>query len=127
MTPQLNTKTSSTGLPMSSEDNIGPTAMTTMTMAMAMTMTMTRPHDPHGEGEEMGLFLRWSRIHKAVTIKEDNSGLLRGSIVSPNTRGSAVSLNHDPSIKATTKSVKKVILHNVSGSAAPGQVLAMMG
>jgi hypothetical protein len=77
----------------------------------------------HGGGSptEGGLFLRWSRVKKTVTIKDDNSGLLRSSIVAP-TRGSVTDL---PLKK--NGNIQKVILDDVSGCAAPGEVLAMMG
>ena len=65
------------------------------------------------------LYLRWSRLQKTVTIKESNSGLLRGSIAAP-TAASA-----DAFRKQGTS--QKVILDEVSGCAAPGEVLAMMG
>ncbi|KAL3899454.1 MAG: hypothetical protein SGARI_006454 [Bacillariaceae sp.] len=65
------------------------------------------------------LYLRWSRLQKTVTIKESNSGLLRGSIAAP-TPSSADAFKK----QGTTQ---KVILDEVSGCAAPGEVLAMMG
>ena len=65
------------------------------------------------------LYLRWSRLQKTVTIKESNSGLLRGSIAAP-TVASA-----DAFKKQGTH--QKTILDEVSGCAAPGEVLAMMG
>lgn len=68
-----------------------------------------------------GKFLRWTRITKEVEVKEVNSGLLRGSIAAPSPE-SAEDLK-----KAGTQSVKKTILNGVSGSAAPGEVLALMG
>lgn len=68
-----------------------------------------------------GKFLRWTRITKEVEVKEANSGLLRGSIAAPSPE-SAEDLK-----KAGTQSVKKTILNGVSGSAAPGEVLALMG
>ena len=65
------------------------------------------------------LYLRWSRLQKTVTIKESNSGLLRSSIAAP----TAASM--DAFKKQGTS--QKVILDEVSGCAAPGEVLAMMG
>jgi hypothetical protein len=66
------------------------------------------------------LFLRWSRISKKVAIKESNSGLLRTSIAAPTTSTSRKSFQKP----GTTE---KSILDCVSGCAAPGEVLAMMG
>ena len=68
-----------------------------------------------------GKFLRWTSITKEVEVKEANSGLLRGSIAAPSPE-SAEDLK-----KAGTQAVKKTILNGVSGSAAPGEVLALMG
>jgi len=68
-----------------------------------------------------GKFLRWTHITKEVEVKEVNSGLLRGSIAAPSPE-SAEDLK-----KAGTQTVKKTILNGVSGSAAPGEVLALMG
>ena len=65
--------------------------------------------------EEEGLLLRWSRIGKTVQVKDANSGLLRGSI-------STRDINNSKS-----GPFQKAILSEVSGCAAPGQVMAMMG
>eukprot|EP00546_Thalassionema_frauenfeldii_P006522 CAMPEP_0178908188 /NCGR_PEP_ID=MMETSP0786-20121207/7785_1 /TAXON_ID=186022 /ORGANISM="Thalassionema frauenfeldii, Strain CCMP 1798" /LENGTH=657 /DNA_ID=CAMNT_0020580065 /DNA_START=116 /DNA_END=2089 /DNA_ORIENTATION=- len=59
-----------------------------------------------------GFHLRWSRISKSVQVKEVSPGLLRGSI-------SASSKSKGP--------VVKNILDDVSGSANPGEILAIMG
>jgi hypothetical protein len=66
------------------------------------------------------LFLRWSRLGKTVTIKEHNVGLLRGSIAAPTAQSDTTGFRK----QGTTQ---KVILDSVSGCAAPGEVLAMMG
>ncbi len=60
-----------------------------------------------------GFHLRWSRIQKTVTVKDTATGLSgRASI---------------GGTKAPETTSKKTILSNCSGSAAPGQVLAIMG
>jgi hypothetical protein len=66
------------------------------------------------------LFLRWSRISKTVAVKESNSGLLRTSIAAPTTPTSRKSF-------PKSGTTEKTILDCVSGCAAPGEVLAMMG
>jgi ABC-type multidrug transport system ATPase subunit len=68
-----------------------------------------------------GKYLRWARITKEVEIKEGNSGLIRGSIATPTPEST------EESKKKGTVAVKKTILNGVSGSAAPGEVLALMG
>jgi len=65
-----------------------------------------------------GCYLRWSRIRKSVKVQEDNSGLMRSSIST-----TAVPSTPEPS----SSSHHKIILNNVSGSAYPGEVLALMG
>mmetsp|Transcript_2795 Transcript_2795/g.7063 ORF Transcript_2795/g.7063 Transcript_2795/m.7063 type:complete len:777 (+) Transcript_2795:113-2443(+) len=88
-----------------------------------------------------GKHLRWTRITKTVEIKESNGGLLRGSIASPaadasesigdleaseNGHGNgSIKGNNNKSI--ANASSHKTILDGVSGSASPGQVLALMG
>lgn len=75
---------------------------------------------PAESAKRRGL-LRWSRITKEVEVKEATSGLLRGSIAapSPDSRASFA--------KRGVPSVKKTILNEVSGSAEPGSVMALMG
>lgn len=79
-----------------------------------------------------GIFLRWSRITKAVTIKPENSGLLRGSIATPTPqsredfRTMVRRISSGRKSERQRKQVKK-ILDEVSGYAAPGEILAMMG
>jgi ABC-type multidrug transport system fused ATPase/permease subunit len=64
-----------------------------------------------------GCCLRWNRIKKRVEVKEVNAGLLRSSIAAP--PPSEESRKSGPQIKT--------ILNQVSGSAIPGEVLALMG
>lgn len=61
-----------------------------------------------------GFHLQWSRLQKSVEVRETSSGLIRSSIA-----------GKDPSKLAGP--TKKVILNQVSGYAAPGEVLALMG
>lgn len=66
-----------------------------------------------------GYHLKWSRLKKTVMVHEKNAGLLRGSIAAP-TGSSKTDVK-------SVGSVEKTILAQVSGCAAPGEVLAMMG
>jgi ABC-type multidrug transport system fused ATPase/permease subunit len=68
--------------------------------------------------QNAGCFLRWSRITKRVEVKEVNVGLLRSSIAAPPAL-SEDARKSGPQIKT--------ILNEVSGSAVPGEVLALMG
>uniref|UniRef100_A0A7S1ZE51 ABC transporter domain-containing protein n=1 Tax=Trieres chinensis TaxID=1514140 RepID=A0A7S1ZE51_TRICV len=63
-----------------------------------------------------GCHLRWSRITKAVELKENATGLLGGRAIGGNKKAEA------PGAVA-----QKVILNEVSGEARPGEVLALMG
>ena len=74
-----------------------------------------------------GKHLRWARITKSVELKDEFRGLLRGSIADTAHNRNVVA---DVEVGASTKKVEnttKVILNSVSGSASPGQVLALMG
>jgi ABC-type multidrug transport system fused ATPase/permease subunit len=71
---------------------------------------------PTAQPQNTGCYLRWSRITKRVEVKEVNAGLLRSSIAASPTEDLQKS---GPQIK--------LILNEVSGSAAPGEVLALMG
>jgi len=66
-----------------------------------------------------GLFLRWSKLVKSVEIHEHNSGLLRTSIATPSQSSSEDFKKQGAQIKT--------ILNEVSGTASPGEVLALMG
>jgi ABC-type lipoprotein export system ATPase subunit len=92
----------------------------TMTPSSDTSPSVSIIEDPReGKSNGSSFTLRWSRLEKTVQVKESNSGLLRGSIAAPTA----------DSVNALKKSgpVTKTILSQVSGCAAPGQVLAMMG
>jgi len=63
-----------------------------------------------------GPFLRWSRISKKVEIRGSSGGIIRSSISSPSSE-----------IQSGAKVRELVVLDQVSGFAAPGEVLACMG
>lgn len=83
-----------------------------------------------------GKYLRWTRITKAVEIKDVNTGLLRGSIAGTtreldqedgHKNDNAKDVEEASTSTKPSSSSNKTILNGVSGSAAPGQVLALMG
>mmetsp|Transcript_59354 Transcript_59354/g.126201 ORF Transcript_59354/g.126201 Transcript_59354/m.126201 type:complete len:760 (+) Transcript_59354:109-2388(+) len=109
---------------------------------------------PTPRGKNGGKHLRWTRITKTVEIKDVSSGLLRGSIAAPSAPPSAARSDEEPpspsdtlatshsaddaaieeaanrvatSDKGAKPSGSKAILKGVSGSARPGEVLALMG
>ncbi|KAL7542532.1 hypothetical protein ACHAXR_011860 [Thalassiosira sp. AJA248-18] len=90
------------------------------------------------KSKNRGKHLRWTRIAKTVEVKDVNTGLLRGSISAPSRFGKDSSIDDDPDNSnaasaaddeeaPSKRSSTKTILNGVSGSASPGQVLALMG
>eukprot|EP00548_Thalassiothrix_antarctica_P007970 CAMPEP_0194140468 /NCGR_PEP_ID=MMETSP0152-20130528/9999_1 /TAXON_ID=1049557 /ORGANISM="Thalassiothrix antarctica, Strain L6-D1" /LENGTH=666 /DNA_ID=CAMNT_0038838721 /DNA_START=60 /DNA_END=2060 /DNA_ORIENTATION=- len=74
---------------------------------------------PEGNtGSTRSFYLRWSRVSKSVLVKESSSGLLRGSI-------GRKSNTSDRSWRSSVAT--KTILNEVSGSAKPGEIVAVMG
>ena len=87
----------------------------------------TMPTSPTTSKKNGGKHLRWARITKSVELKDESRGLLRGSIADTAHKKDVVA---DVEVGASTKKVEnttKIILNSVSGSASPGQVLALMG
>lgn len=81
---------------------------------------------------EEGYFLRWSRIRKTVEISDNSGGLMRGSIAggggaAQNRRLKSSLFFQSATSSSTPATNKKDILCQVSGYAAPGQILAVMG
>ena len=104
------------------------TKRTTATTARPPTASATTTPTPNINTN--GLYLRWSRIIKTVTIKADNSGLLRGSIAAPTKESNESFIRRRTNSKKNgnnKKEEKKNILKEVSGYAAPGEIVAMMG
>ncbi|OEU18279.1 P-loop containing nucleoside triphosphate hydrolase protein [Fragilariopsis cylindrus CCMP1102] len=107
--------------------------MTTKRTTATTTTTTTTPNDTPNTNTNTvntGLYLRWSRIIKTVTIKADNSGLLRGSIAAPTKESNESFIRRRTNSKKNgnnKKEEKKNILKEVSGYAAPGEIVAMMG
>ena len=82
----------------------------------------------HGRGGG-GAYLRWSRLEKSVEVSAAQSGLMGASSIS-HVRGSpttnSTKCNKSASSSSSSSSVKN-ILKQVTGHAAPGQMLALMG
>lgn len=89
-------------------------------------MTINTKSSRERKGSATSSFhLRWSRLTKTVQLSDDNKGLRRGSVavaVGASTKDLTV-----PTPSTTASSSTKSILKEVSGSAAPGEVLALMG
>lgn len=75
-----------------------------------------------------GKHLRWARITKSVELKDESRGLLRGSIAdTAHTKNVVADVEEGGKSTQKVANTTKVILNKVSGSASPGQVLALMG
>ena len=105
-------------------------------LKQSMPFSMAAKHEELDEDErgesKFGVFLRWSRISKSVSIKPENQGLMRGSIIdlTPQSREdfrTRMLKISSGGIHERSKKHVKTILNEVSGYAAPGEILAMMG
>lgn len=73
------------------------------------------------------LHLRWSRLTKIVPFSDDSKGLMRGSTSMSSRDLKSSALQRETSTMAASAPSTKTILNAVSGSASPGEVLALMG
>mmetsp|Transcript_15601 Transcript_15601/g.20340 ORF Transcript_15601/g.20340 Transcript_15601/m.20340 type:complete len:668 (-) Transcript_15601:3085-5088(-) len=73
------------------------------------------------ENNVKGIELRWLRISKTVEVRDITTGLMRASI--SNSSGNKESGEKN----VASNSVKRRILNRMSGSAKPGEILAIMG
>lgn len=71
-------------------------------------------------GEGRTCHLRWQNITKTVELKENSTGLLKGTLGGDTAAPSDVDLTQP-------LSNQKIILNQVSGQAKPGEILALMG
>ena len=116
-------------------------------------MTVDATESAKDKGSKSGYHLRWSRLQKTVEIKDISGGLLRGSIIAgppksaaettpqeegPSSENAAGNIRKDGSRwgslqnlsfrgNSAATSNRRVILDQVSGDAAPGEVVAAMG
>jgi ABC-type transport system involved in cytochrome bd biosynthesis fused ATPase/permease subunit len=87
----------------------------------------------HGRGGGGGgAYLRWSRLEKSVEVSAAQSGLMGASSISdvrgsPTTNSSKKKSSKNASSSSSSSSSVKHILKQVTGHAAPGQMLALMG
>lgn len=82
-------------------------------------MTTELGGDSDVNGSQNGFHLQWSRLEKSVEVKDATSGLLRSSI--------APAAGRNSSFYKKNPTFTKRILNEVSGYAAPGEVLSLMG
>ena len=114
---------------------------------------MTPSSTQHQANKNGGRHLRWTRITKSVELKEIKTGLLRGSIAGTSappppdanpSNDSTIDNEDDVELGSTVASKRsmmtrtasvmtaapvpiKTILNGISGSASPGEILALMG
>ena len=96
----------------------GSTRLESTTTTATTTTTRGKTTTARGTG---GMHLRWTRIVKIIETREGGVGLLRGSIAGG---GGATAATAPATAPASTA---RTILDHVSGSANPGEVLALMG
>ena len=87
----------------------------------------TVPTSPTISKKNGGKHLRWARITKSVELKDESRGLLRGSIADTAHNKDAADIEEGEKSTQKVENTTKVILNKVSGTASPGQVLALMG
>jgi len=83
-----------------------------------------------GFGGKNGVRLSWSGISKLVVVKEINAGIMRSSISAPSNKkkdAPPAPRKSRLSLGSTKEVVTKAILKDVSASAEPGKILALMG
>jgi ABC-type multidrug transport system ATPase subunit len=89
---------------------------TTMSVPSGIDIGIDNPN-PNRDVDEhssAGYHMRWSRLSKSVTVQAAETGLMGRASIST-------------TFQTSTETNKKTILDQVSGSAAPGQVLCVMG
>lgn len=87
------------------------------------------PPVPHHVEEEARLsyFLQWSQLCKTVQVKDASNGLMRSSIADNGYGVKKKKKNWKSKQTGGGALPEKVILSDVSGSTAPGKVLALIG
>ena len=100
---------------------------TAVSSVVAPSNNNTMPTSPTTSKKNGGKHLRWARITKSVELKDESRGLLRGSIADTAHNKDAADIEEGGASTQKVENTTKVILNKVSGSASPGQVLALMG
>jgi hypothetical protein len=106
-----------------------PAVTTTATTRPAL-LHRPSPSEPPQPRNSVPLFLRWSRLSKTVQVQEANAGLIRRSIAEPSNNQRLQRGGGSSRIRSSSNAgrpIIKPILNQVSGFAAPGQVLALIG
>ncbi len=102
----------------------GGSGKSTRSEVTTTTATTTRGKNSTTARGTGGMHLRWTRIVKTVEMKEGGVGLLRGSIAG-GAPASPAAASATSAVPASTTT--RTILDRVSGTANPGEVLALMG